>query len=119
MGNIVARTTRMLWDRIYGKKKQKVAVTRRVKTEAELTKGEFRCVYLEIGGVNTQLESMKLAEVQEPRGKVIDFADSLSDAAHHSLPVLPHWGRAGAQVFPVREIGFGLGVDHQHPRQTQ
>ncbi len=62
---------------------------------------------------------MKLAEVQEPSGKVIDFADGLSNATHHGLPVLPHRGRAGAQVFPVREIGFGLGVDHQHPRQTQ
>lgn len=58
---------------------------------------------------------MKLTEVQKSISKVVDFADSLANASHHSLPVLPHWGRAGAQVFPVREIGFGLWVDRQHP----
>lgn len=72
-------------------------------------------LYLEIGGINSQLESMKLAEVQKSRSKVIDFADSLTNATHHSLPVLPHWSRAGTEVFPVREIGFGLWVDRQHP----
>ncbi len=119
LGNIAARTTRMLWDRIYEKHRKQIRLPWLYEStrESELTKDEFRCTYLEIGGVNTQLESVKLAEVQEPRGKVLDFADSLSNAAHHGLPVLPHWGRAGAQVFPVREIGFGLGVDHQHPRQ--
>lgn len=112
-GNRMARTTRMLWAKIYGKTQK--TNSGEMGQNPGWIKTKFHCAHLEIGGINSQLESMKLAEVQKSSSKVVDFGNSLTNASHHSLPVLLHWSRAGAQVLPVREIGFGLWVDRQHP----
>lgn len=72
-------------------------------------------MYLEVSGVHTQSEGMQLTEAQETCRQIVDLLHSISNSTHHGLSVLPHRGRAGAQILPVGEVSLGLRVHHQHP----
>lgn len=73
------------------------------------------CQYLEVSRVHSQSEGVQLTEAEKTTGEIINFADSISNCSHHGCSVLPHRGRAGAQVLPVGEISLGLRVHCQHP----
>uniref|UniRef100_A0A3B3B4H3 Uncharacterized protein n=1 Tax=Oryzias melastigma TaxID=30732 RepID=A0A3B3B4H3_ORYME len=72
-----------------------------------------RVRYLEVGRIHSQGEGVQLTEVQQTCCQVVDFGHGISNSSHHSLAVLLHRGRAGAQVLPVGEVGLGLGVHSQ------
>ena len=71
-------------------------------------------MHLEVLWIYPQSEGMQLTEVQETRSQIVDLGHSISNSTHHSDSVLLHWGRVGAQVIPVGEVGLGLRVDDQH-----
>lgn len=71
--------------------------------------------HLEVGRVDSQLEGVQLAELQQAGGNVVDLGHSQSDSTHHLLSVGLHGARAGTQVWPVGEVGLGLRIDGEHP----
>lgn len=133
LGNMVAMTTRRLWERICERR----AITHMLhiwrllnmhtgglwplhglrlrKTLHHSSVSQNESLHLEVGRVHTQSEGVQLTEVQETSFQVVDLGHSVSNSSHHSPAVLLHIGRGGAPVLPVGEVSLGLRVNSQHP----
>lgn len=70
---------------------------------------------LEVSRVNAQLEGVQIAETTHSPHEVVHQSDSITNCTHDDASMLLDWGRAGAQVSPVGEVGLSLGVSSQHP----
>lgn len=70
---------------------------------------------LEVSRVNAQLEGVQIAETTHSPHEVVHQSDSITNCTHDDGSMLLDWGRAGAQVSPVGEVGLSLGVSSQHP----
>lgn len=72
-------------------------------------------MYLEVGRVNPQLEGVQLAELQQAGGQVVDLGHGQTDPTHDLLAVLLHGLGTSLRVWPVGEVGLGLGIHKKHP----
>lgn len=75
--------------------------------------------YPEVDRVHTQGEGVQLAQVEQARLQIVDLGHRVSNGVHDGDSVLLGGGGGGALVLPVSEVGLGLRVHIQHPREKK